>query len=317
MSGPQTPVRLGLIGVGRWGRNYVSTIGKASGAILTAVASRNPATAEVVPGGCAIFSDWRALVADGAVDGVIVATPPASHAEIAIGALDAGKSVLVEKPLTQRLDDLAAIRQAMKRSGRLLMVDHTHLFHPAFRRLKAEARARGRIRGVRSSAGNLGPYRPDVPVLWDWGPHDIAMCLALGLSEIKPVAVTRRDVEVRDGARAERLGLSLSAAGGVPIDIRLSTLDSKHRWLAVDLDDATLIYRDRHPGGLTLHAHAGARPDDAGVPLDVPEGLPLTQVVVEFIDAIQRNATSDESFAIGEGVVECLVKCEAMMGRVG
>ena len=203
MSRPQSAVRLGLIGVGRWGRNYLRTIAQLDGAVLTAAASRNAETGRLVPTSCRVFADWRELVGYAGVDAVIVATSVEQHDNPEL----AGKPVLVEKPLTTSLAELAAIRAAIGERSPAVVVDHTHLNHPAFQRLRAEVAARGRIRAVRSSAGNHGPYRPDVSVLWDWGPHDVAMCLALGFGRIEPVAVERLDRRVIEGAGAERIHL--------------------------------------------------------------------------------------------------------------
>jgi predicted dehydrogenase len=307
-------VRIGLIGVGRWGRNYLRTIAQLDGAVLTAVASRNAETGRLVPTSCRVFADWRDLIGYAGVDAVIVATPPALHAEMVRAALDAGKPVLVEKPLTTSLAELAAIRAAIRERSPAVLVDHTHLNHPAFQRLKTELSARGRIRAIRASAGNHGPYRPDVSVLWDWGPHDVAMCLALGSGRIEPASVERLDQRIIEGARAERIHLSLLADSEVTISIRLSTLDAKHRWFAVDLDDATLIYRDAMVGGLTLHRRPGAGPQDCGTVLAVPVGLPLTAVVADFIATVRVGATRRDSLELAGRVVECLAKCEVMLG---
>jgi len=132
-------IQLGLAGVGRWGRNYVKTIAGLGGAVLAAVASRNPETRALLPAGCKIFSEWRDLVVTPGVDAIIVATPPSTHAAIAAAAIRAGKPVLVEKPLVQRLSDLARIRAALANGGPAVFVDHTHLHHPAFARMRAEA----------------------------------------------------------------------------------------------------------------------------------------------------------------------------------
>jgi predicted dehydrogenase len=219
-------LRLGLIGVGRWGRNYVRTIGEVDGVVLAAVASSNPETSTLVPSGCRVVPDWRDLLTDD-VDAVIIASPPDSHARILLAAAAAGKAVLVEKPLVTTAADLAAIRQALTTS--IVMVDHTHLFHPAFRALKTAVRARGRPLAIRSSAGNTGPYRTDVSVLWDWAPHDVAMALDLvpGPAEVCEARVVER--RYVGAVAAERVRLKLLLAGDVRCEITLSTLEPRHR----------------------------------------------------------------------------------------
>ena len=89
-------IRLGLIGAGRWGRIYMNTLDQMADVALSALASSNPQSRDLVGEDVALHEDWRDLVNAGGVDGVIVATPPASHAEIVHAALEAGLPVLVE-----------------------------------------------------------------------------------------------------------------------------------------------------------------------------------------------------------------------------
>ena len=77
-------LRLGLLGAGRWGRNYIRTIAASAGVRLARLASRNPDSANLVPPDCVIFADWREMLDARALDGVIVATPPGVHAEMAL-----------------------------------------------------------------------------------------------------------------------------------------------------------------------------------------------------------------------------------------
>jgi predicted dehydrogenase len=193
------------------------------------------------------------------------------------------------------------------------MVGHTHLFHPGFVRLCQEVAARGPVRGIRASAGNHGPYRADVPVLWDWGPHDVAMaCAVLGQSP-RAEAATRLAARAVDGIQAERIRLRLASAAAAPVTLKLSTLDDRHRWFAVDLDDATLIYADRSPSPLTLHTAPGALPEMAGHGIAVSDERPLTLLLAEFLDLVATGRASHDSLALGVSVVELLSQCEALL----
>ncbi|HZJ12222.1 MAG TPA: Gfo/Idh/MocA family oxidoreductase [Methyloceanibacter sp.] len=303
-------VRLGLAGVGRWGRNYVRTIGGMSDAVLTAVASGNPETASLVPPNCRVVAQWSDLLAVD-VDGIIIATPPATHAAILLAAVAAGKPVLVEKPLVTTAADLDAL--AAVPPGAVVMVEHTHLFHPAFRALKREVAARGRPLSIRSSAGNAGPYRPDVSVLWDWGPHDIAMALDLvpGPAAVTGAAVLEQ--QPVDGAVAERLRIGLDLDGGVSCDIMLSTLGPRHRWFAVDYDDCTLIYVDPHETPLRHIGWRGAGPTEAGTEIRTAADRPLTVAVREFVSAVRDGGRSCADLTLALRVVNVLLRCEREM----
>lgn len=304
------PVRLGLIGAGRWGRNYIRTITGLDGLRLTAVASRNPGTASLVPDGCAVSPDWRELVTGKKIDGVVIATPPRQHAEMVRAAIDAKLPALVEKPLTLDLAEALALRDAAVSSGGFFMVGHTHLFHPAYRALKALAPELGPVRALRGEAGNFGPYRPDTPVLWDWGPHDVALCLDLMgkmPEEARSRVAERRTVE---GGVGEIVEMSLTFPGGVGAELRFGTLMPRRRWFAAHFDKGVLVYDDLAPAKLTRHAPTSsyAAPTGSGIPVEIPDELPLTNVVKAFAAAIRSGKRDPEPMHFGVRVVEVLAR---------
>ena len=102
MSTARPAARLGLVGVGRWGRVLLGNILDHPDTELTWVASRNPATRGLVgphAGGVTIVEDWRTFP-DAHRDGLVIATPSPLHAEMARAAIEAGVPVFVEKPLS-------------------------------------------------------------------------------------------------------------------------------------------------------------------------------------------------------------------------
>ena len=262
---------------------------------LARVASGNPETRSLVPPGCAISGDWREVVAADDVDGIIVATPASTHAEIALEAIARRRPVLVEKPLTLSLASAVSIRAAASARGVLVMVDHVLLFHPEYQALKRAARSEGPVRGITGRAGARGPYRPDAGVLWDWGPHDVAMCVDLLGAE--PQALDAECLESRpmEGGRAERVRIGLGFSGNVQADIELSTLADRHRRFEVRLDSRTLHYDGALPGA--------------------PADQPLTRAVREFAAGIASGNTSTESLELGVAVVRTLERCAAAIAN--
>ena len=170
-------MHLGLVGAGRWGRRFIETINAMDGVSLALVASRNPETTAYTLG-ARVVSDWREMLAAD-LDGVIIATPPASHGEMLRAFVEVGIASMVEKPLCLDVSEARELRDVVEASGVPVLVDHTQLFHPAFAVLKKRARDLGRVSYIRSEGMGLGPFRPDVPVLWDWASHDISLCLDL------------------------------------------------------------------------------------------------------------------------------------------
>jgi predicted dehydrogenase len=284
-------LRLGLAGAGRWGRNYIRTIAGLGGLRLARIASRNPQTGALAPPDCRIVSDWRELIDASAIDGIVIATPPASHAEIARAAILKGIPVLIEKPLALSASDARAIRDLAVERRVYALVEHTHLFSPAFRALKKLAARHGGVREIHSEAGNQGPYRRDVPVLWDWGPHDVAMCLDLMQEAPAAAACT---------VKAETVSIALSFPSGVPARILLSNSIDKTRRFRVRCAAAEIVYDDLAPDKLRLD----------GAPVAVESDLPLTVAVREFAAAIAAGGADRSSLDLGVSVVEVLQACD-------
>ena len=306
---PEHNLQLGLVGAGRWGRNYVRTIAALDGLRLAAIASRNPETASLVPPDCRIVADWHELLAISDLDGVIIASPPATHAEILLAAIAAGKPLLAEKPVVQSRVDAESVRRALARRDAIVLVEHTHLFHPAFRALQREA-ASAPIRAIRASAGNRGPYRADVSVLWDWAPHDLAMCLTLVPDSVSVARATRTVGQ----ALEERVNITLNLADDVAADLALSNMDDRHRWFAAEQDAGTLVFRDFVPGKLVRLA-PGENIYAPGQPIPVSDELPLTRAVLDFADMIRRNDINRASIDLGLRVVDLIGNIDAMLKR--
>ncbi len=311
---PGPALRLGLIGAGRWGRNIIRTVPDCPDLALAAVASRNPETSALVPDGCRIAGDWRALLEADDIDALAVAAPPSLHAEIIAAAIEAGRPVFVEKPMVRSAAEAARIRSLLQARPATVTVDHIHLFHPAFRALQREAARLGPVRSIAASAGARGPVRPDLPVLWDWGPHDIAMCLAFVPGPVGAMRGRLVASEPRDGGRAETVEIGLELAGGVPAQIRISNREHRHRYFAAAFDACTLAYRDGEAAAL-VRLQPGERPDAGGVPLPHADGRPLTLALSEFAAAARRGDRDPASATLGLDVVEIIARIEAAMER--
>ncbi len=117
------------------------------------------------------------VLADPAVDLVAIATPVDSHVALAHRAIEAGKHVLLEKPLSRRVDEALGLREAAERNGVQIFVDHTFVFTPAVRKMReiVVSGELGRRLYYDSVRVNLGLFQQDVSVLWDLAPHDLSI----------------------------------------------------------------------------------------------------------------------------------------------
>jgi myo-inositol 2-dehydrogenase/D-chiro-inositol 1-dehydrogenase len=120
-------MRFGLIGYGAWGRYHADAIAHLPGAELAAIACAGEASAALAREkhpGARVHLDWRAVVADPAIDAVDIVVPNHLHGAIAVAALDAGKHVLLEKPMAATIAESDRIVDAVRRSGKVLTVGH-------------------------------------------------------------------------------------------------------------------------------------------------------------------------------------------------
>lgn len=299
-------LRLGLLGAGRWGQRYIETITNLPGTRLAAVSSRNPQTTQRVPPGCRVEADWRRVVADAEVDAVIVATPAALHASMVLAALDAGKPVLVEKPMTLTVDDAREIERKSRERGVLVVVGHTQLFHNAFRRMKRALPDISPVRRIVSSSGKWGPFRADLSALWDFAPHDVAMCIDLLEAVPTKAKATREAHEKIEGGFGDRYLLSLTFPRSITAEIRTGNLlRPRRRWLEVQGEKGTLVFDDLADHQLIR------RTDDKEVPIAYDRELPLTTEVREFASAARFGSHDAASVQLGREVVEVLAACES------
>jgi predicted dehydrogenase len=173
-------IRFGICGFGYWGPNLFRNLNTHAEIEVTAVADRSEARrhqARSVKQDLKLCEDAIEMIERADVDAVAVATPVATHFDIAAHALRRGKHVLVEKPLCEsgkQAEELIALADSKNVA---LLVDHVYVFHPAVRLLKKllAANELGTVSYFDSLRVNLGLFQPDVNVLWDLAPHDFSI----------------------------------------------------------------------------------------------------------------------------------------------
>lgn len=174
------PLRLGVIGYGYWGPNLVRNFATGPRTKVVAIAEQNAHRRQVAATTYPHIrgvEDANALIADPEVDAVAIATPIFTHYELAKRALEAGKHVLVEKPLTPSVAQAEELAALAKAKGRVLMCDHTFVYTGAVRKIRdlVANGELGRILYFDSVRINLGLFQPDFNVIWDLAPHDLTI----------------------------------------------------------------------------------------------------------------------------------------------
>jgi len=174
-------VIVGVIGYGYWGPNLVRNFHTLPGSRVSRIAdlseSRRRHAAELYNGAIEVSADHREILDDESVEAVVIATPVRTHFPLARAALEAGKHVFIEKPLTASVaegEELVALAEAQ---GRVLMVGHIFEYNPAVNKLKelVHAGELGKIMYVAMARLNLGLFQEDINVLWDLAPHDVSI----------------------------------------------------------------------------------------------------------------------------------------------
>ena len=173
---------IAVVGCGYWGKNLVRNFAQL-GALHT-ICDSDPEKLEYLKSLCPETNtriDYQQVLADQNIQGVVIATPAASHYPMAKEALLSGKDVFVEKPFTTNGRDAQDLVELSTRQQQILMVGHLLLYHPAIQTLKKSIRGGelGEIYYLYSTRVNLGQIRQDESALWRLVPHDIAVFVYL------------------------------------------------------------------------------------------------------------------------------------------
>jgi predicted dehydrogenase len=185
-------VNIGVIGYGYWGPNVIRNFGQVQGASVTTCCDSDTGRlgkAKAQFPSLETTTDVDQLLKNPKIDAVAIVTPVGTHYGLARKALEAGKHVLVEKPLTASVSEAESLVTIAEKKKLTLMVDHTFIFTGAVRKMKeiVDRGDLGNLLYFDSVRINLGLFQKDVNVIWDLAPHDIA--ILEHLIEERPVSV--------------------------------------------------------------------------------------------------------------------------------
>jgi predicted dehydrogenase len=277
----------------------------------------------------AVSRDIGEILNNPSIDGVIVATPVATHFELARAVLQAGKHALVEKPLAMTSAQCRELNAIAEDRKRVLMVGHTFEYHPAvgFMRQMIQSGSLGELYYIDSRRLNLGLYRQDANVLWDLAPHDLSIIFFL-LEEVAQTigawgcAHILRDVE--DVVYA-RIGFK----SGATAHVHVSWLDPvKVRQITIVGSDAMLVFDDVQPSEKVRVYQKRFRPrvdgdsyadfqsayhhGDVHIPA-ISNSEPLKLEILDFVNAIITGEPPRADGVHGLRVVEALEAASACL----
>jgi predicted dehydrogenase len=180
--------RIGVVGLGYWGPNLARNFDRLPDAELTWLCDESPEALErygrAFPS-ARVTSSFDEFLADPSLEAIVLATPVATHAELARLVLEAGKHCFVEKPLARSVEEAERVVDAARAADRILMVGHLLEYHPGVERLSGliESGELGEVRYIYSNRLNLGQLRRDENALWSLGAHDVSVILRLAAEE--------------------------------------------------------------------------------------------------------------------------------------
>ncbi|TAL11702.1 MAG: Gfo/Idh/MocA family oxidoreductase [Nitrospirae bacterium] len=329
------PVRVAVVGTGEWGKNHVRTFAQLKGARLVTVCdleeTRLAAIRSQYPG-VSTTTRYDEVLSDPSVEAVAIASFASEHFEQARRALEAGKHVLVEKPMTLRASEAEELVRVSQRAGRCLLVGHLLLYHPAVVRMKQLVSSGdiGELFYLYSQRLNLGRVRRDENALWSFGPHDVAV--ALHLFGAEPEVVTAKGAAYLQKGIVDVVFVTLHFPGKKMAHIHLSWLDphkvrrttmvgSRKMVVFDDMEpsDKIRIYDkgvDVRPEAVSSEDYLRVRFGDILIP-HTGTGEPLRVECQHFLDCVRGKAAPLSDGAHGLQVIRVLAAAQQSLDMDG
>lgn len=304
-----------VVGAGNWGKNLVRNFHDLGALAGVAEASDElRSKVEVDYPGLVTYSDFQQVL-ETDVSAIVLATPAPSHYKFAIAALEAGKDVFVEKPMTLQTAEAKALAEYADKHSRILMVGHLLLYQSAIswmREYLASGKA-GKVVHVATQRAKLGRVRREENVWWSFAPHDVSVVLdLLGNPEIETVkasgqAILQSNIE-------DNIHVDLSFVGGQtahlhcswywPLLQRSTTVITERQMLVYDeVAQQVTIYNKGVDENLKNR-------DEGSQVVDVAASEPLKIECEHFLNCLQTREKPRSDGWNGVAVVEILEKAQ-------
>jgi predicted dehydrogenase len=325
-------IKIGVIGYGYWGPNLVRNFMLAPGSAVTRVSDlreeRLTPLHKQYPGvkTCTRPAD---MINDPHIDAVVIATPVSSHYELALTALQAGKHVLVEKPLASTSDQARRLIDEAAARNLVLLVDHTFVYTDAVRKIR-EMIASGQLGQIYyydAVRVNLGLFQHDVNVIWDLAIHDLSI-MDYVLPE-KPIAVSATGISHVPGQPENVAYITLFFASSQIAHVHVNWLTPvKVRHTLIGGSEKMILYDDLDPSEKLKVYDKGIRvtpgPEDVyrmlvsyrlgdmwAPRLDNTEALQTE--ALHFIDCIETGGTPETDGLAGLRMVNMIEAAETSL----
>lgn len=333
-------LKIAVVGLGHWGPNIVRSLDSNPNATVVAAvdlsSERLGKIKEAFPG-IETFPTLDEAIKGIDFEAVVIATPTETHFNLGMIAVDAGKHILMEKPLTHDVTSSETLLKAAEDKGITIMTGHVFLYNNAVTRMKevVDSGELGELLYVRSLRSNLGPVRSDVNALWDLASHDVSVFnyifgslpLRVSCTAFSPLGLRQQDLAQG----------SLEYPGNRSATFFVSWLDpQKRRELTVVGDRKMLVFDDMNPDDALKVYDKGVRfaPTETGYvdsfqsfrmsihmgdeqSLNTATGQPLANECDHFVDCILNNKKPLSDGNNGLDVVRVLEALTVSLSRGG
>jgi len=329
-------IKVGVIGYGYWGPNLVRNFSENQNVELAAVSDLRRdrlALAQRRSPGIRVTQDHRELLTDPTIQAVAIVTPVSSHFDLALQALQAGKHVLVEKPMTATSEQAVRLIEEAEKRNLTLMVDQTFVYTGAVRKIweLTSAGKLGQIYYFDSTRVNLGLFQHDVDVIWDLAVHDLSIMDYV--LPARPCAVAATGMNHVSGGTENIAYITIFFEDRLIAHINVNWLSPvKVRRTLIGGSKQMIVYDDMEPSekvkvydkGITVNGNPeavykmmiGYRAGDMCAPqLDVTEGL--AREVQHFVDCIEQGQRPITDGYAGLRVVRILEAATRSMKQRG
>nr|HPN57477.1 Gfo/Idh/MocA family oxidoreductase [Candidatus Omnitrophota bacterium] len=241
-------VTFGVIGCGHWGPNHIRIFSSLPDSKVKRCADLNEERRKAVQGAypeVIASGDYRDILNDAEIDAVCVSSPTNTHYALTKEAIQAGKHVFCEKPLTLRPEESLELKHLAAEKQKILMVGHVFVFNKGITYLKEliASGEMGVIQYAHSERTNLGPFRYDVNALWDLAPHDVSIFNYL--FDSSPVNVSARGHKCLGPSLEDLAFAALEYPNNILVNIHVSWLDPrKVRQITIVGDKKMVIWDD-------------------------------------------------------------------------
>src|SRR6266702_697248 len=315
----KSKARVAVVGVGYWGKNLVRNFHELGALTALCDADRSVEVAyKRSYGDMKFYTEYRDVLSDDSIDAVALATPAVTHFEMAKAALEAGKDIIVEKPLAVDVKHGEELVKLAEEKHRILMVGHILRYHPAILKLQKliQDGTLGKINYLYSNRLNIGKIRTEENILWSFAPHDISVMLSL-LNEIPS------RVSCQGGAYLNRHVVDVTLSqfsfpSGVQAHIFVSWLHPvKEQRLVVVGSEKMAVFDDTAEDKLVLYPHkvkwqnrvpTAVKANGEIVKLENRE--PLRAECQHFLDCVESRTSPVSDGAEGLRVLRVLAACQ-------